>query len=84
MNVTVYNSTGGIVAKKDYYVSDVDPHTAEKFDNIHFFGDQFEHYKITIEMEFESEGKGYEKTFDHKVSNAMQYRWEDTFSQWGG
>jgi hypothetical protein len=84
MNVTIYNSSGGVVAEKDYYISDVDPHTTEKFDNIHFFGDQYEHYKITIEVEFESEGKGYDKTYEHKVSDAMQYRWEDTFSQWGG
>jgi hypothetical protein len=84
MNVTVTNSSGGVVAKKDYYVSDVDPKTSEQFDNIHFFGDQFEPYKITIEVEFESEGKNYGKTYEHKVSEAMQYRWEDTFSQWGG
>ena len=29
MNVTVFNSSGGVVAEKDYYVSDVDPHTTE-------------------------------------------------------
>jgi hypothetical protein len=84
MNVTIFDESGGVVAEKDYYVSDVDPHTQEKFDNIHFFGDQFEHYKITIEVEFESEGKGYDMNHEHKVKEAMQYRWEDTFSQWGG
>jgi hypothetical protein len=84
MNVTVYNSSGGVVAKKDYYVSDIDPHTAAKFDNINFFGDQYEKYKITLEIDFESEGKMYETTFNHQVSDAMQLRWEDSFVEWGG
>ena len=84
MNVTVYNSSGGVVVKKDYYVSDIDPHTAAKFDNINFFGDQYEIYKITLEIDFESEGKMYEKTYNHKVSEAMQLRWEDSFVEWGG
>jgi hypothetical protein len=84
MNVTVFNSSGGVVAEKDYYVSDVDPKTTEKFDNINFFGDQYEKYKITMEIEFESEGKNYDKTFDHTVSEAMQIQWEDSFLEWGG
>jgi hypothetical protein len=84
MNVTVYNSSGGVVAKKDYYSSDIDPKSTEKFDNIHFFGDQYEQYKITLDIDFESEGKNYEKTFNHKVSEAMRLRWEDSFMEWGG
>jgi hypothetical protein len=84
MNVTVYNSSGGVVARKDYYISDIDPHTDATFDNLHFFGDQYEKYKVTMEIDFESDGKGFEKTFDHTVTEAMQINWEDSFVEWGG
>jgi uncharacterized membrane protein YvbJ len=84
MNITVLNSTEGIVAEEDYYVSDIDAHTSQKFNNTHFFGDQYENYEITLNVQFESEGKTYTETYTHKVGESMQIRWEDKFMQWGG
>jgi hypothetical protein len=84
MNVTITNSSDGVVAKGDYYVSDLDAHTTESFDNIYFFGDQFERYTIEIWVRFESSGEDYNETFTHTVDENMLIRYEDSFINWGG
>ncbi len=83
LNVTVVNSTGGIVAKGRYNLSDLDAHSSHSFDNVYFFGDQYEYYHIFITVQFESEGKEYTKIYQHTVKEYMYYRFEDRFSQWG-
>lgn len=84
MNITIFNSSNGVVAEGGYFVPDIDAHTTHSFDNIYFFGDQFEKYTITINVSFESSGKDYEETFHHSVDENMLIRYEDSFMRWGG
>jgi hypothetical protein len=84
MNITVLNSSNYVVAKQDYYLADLGAHSAHSFDNIHFFGDQYEPYHITINIDFESEGGHYTENYEHTVTESIQQRWEDKFSQFGG
>jgi hypothetical protein len=84
MNITVLNSSQGVVARVEHNASSIDSHSTEKFDNIHFFGDQYENYEIVIHIEFESSGKGYSKEYNHGVGKYMRVRWEDTYMKWGG
>lgn len=84
MNITIMNSSGGVVAKGDYFLANLDAHSSHNFDNIYFFGDQYEPYKIMINISFESSGKDYSKTFDHTVEEYIIIRYEDKFMRWGG
>ena len=84
MNITVLNSSDGVVVKGNYNLSDLDAHSSHKFDNIYFFGDQYDKYHITIAISFESSGKVYSKNFSHTVKEYMQVRFEDTYMKWGG
>jgi hypothetical protein len=84
MNITVLNSSQGIVAKGDYYLADLNPHSSHSFDNIYFIGDHYEDYHITIEINFESSGKDISDTYEHNVDEYMFLRFEDGYMQWGG
>jgi hypothetical protein len=84
LNVTVLNSTNGVVARGDHYVSSIAPHWSKSLDNIQFFGDQYEGYKVVIELSFESSGKSYSENYSHRSGNYMMSKWEDTFVKWGG
>ncbi|MEE9150820.1 MAG: hypothetical protein V3U20_03195 [Thermoplasmata archaeon] len=84
MNITILNSSDGVVAKGDYYISDLDAHSSHSFDNIHFFGDQYEPYQIKINISFESSGKDYSESYDHNVKEYIRQRYEDNFMRWGG
>ncbi|UCE36481.1 MAG: hypothetical protein JSW00_13290 [Thermoplasmata archaeon] len=84
MNITVLNSSNEVVANGVHNVSSVDAHSKKSFDNIQFFGDQYEPYKIVIKIEFESGGKGYSEEYRHKVGKYMHSNFEDKFLKWGG
>lgn len=84
MNITVLNSSNGVVAKGDFYLADLEAHSSHSFDNVYFFGDQYEPYHIQIKINFESSGKGYSEVFDHTVKEYMHIRYEDKFMRWGG
>jgi hypothetical protein len=84
MNITILNSSEGVVAKGNYNLSDLDAHSSHNFDNIYFFGDQYEKYRILINIHFESSGKDYSKNFDHTVKDYMLVRFEDSYVKWGG
>jgi hypothetical protein len=84
MNITIMNESSGIVAKENYYLADLDAHSSHGFDNINFYGDQFEAYRISIKIDFESEGGQYSDNYEHTVTGSILQRWEDKFMQWGG
>ncbi|UCE74305.1 MAG: hypothetical protein JSV56_01000 [Methanomassiliicoccales archaeon] len=84
MNITITNSSDILVAKGDYFIADLDAHSSHNLDNIHFFGDQYEPYRITIKVNFEAEGKDYSENYEHTVSESMYINYEDKFMQWGG
>lgn len=84
MNITILNESGGVVARGEHYISSVDAHSEEKFDNIQFYGDQVDPYTINIEIDFESSGRSYSETFRHSSDKYMLMRFEDGISQWGG
>ena len=84
MNITILNSSDVEVAKGDYFLANLDAHSSHNFNNIYFFGDQYESYKIMINISFESSGKDYSKTFDHTVEEYIIIRYEDKFMRWGG
>ncbi len=73
-----------MVLKGNHYLADLDAHSSHNFDNIYFFGDQYENYHITIKLSFESSGKDYSKNFSHTVKEYMLVRFEDTYVKWGG
>jgi hypothetical protein len=83
LNITVYNSTVGVVAKARYNLSDLEAHSSHSFDNVYFFGDQYENYHLVITVQFESEGNAFTEVYHHDVKEYMYYRFEDKFSQWG-
>lgn len=84
INITVLNSSSGTVAEGSYYLPDLAARSSHGFDNIYFFGDQYEPYRITIKVSFESSGEVHTETYDHFVDEYMFSKFEDTFSQWGG
>lgn len=84
LNITVFNSSGGVVAKGDYYLADLDAHSSHRFDNIYFFGDHYEPYRITIAVNFESDGKQYSENFEHNVEEYILQSFEDRVESWGG
>ncbi len=84
LNITIMNSSGGVVARGEHYDASLSAHSSKSFDNIQFFGDQYERYRIVIRVEFESSGKGFNETYTHHVSNAMLIQYEDRYMQWGG
>ncbi len=84
LNITVLDSSSGVVAEAQHYASSIDAHTTRRFDNIQFFGDQYENYEIVIHIEFESSGRGYSKEYSHNVGEYMLSRWDDTYMKWGG
>ena len=83
LNITAYNTMGEVVAKARYNLSDLDAHSSHGFDNVYFFGDQYEDYLIVITVKFESEGNDFAEVYQHQVGEYMYYRFEDKFSQWG-
>ncbi|UCG69406.1 MAG: hypothetical protein JSV09_16820 [Thermoplasmata archaeon] len=84
MNITIFNTSGGVVAEGDYYLADLGAHSVHKFDNINFFGDQYEPYHIIIAVNFESDGKEYSEVFEHNVKEYILQRFEDKVERWGG
>jgi len=84
MNITVLNSSLGMVARGEYNLSDLEAHSSYKFDNIYFYGDQYDKYMILIQINFESDGKDYSKIFDHTVDENMRIKYEDSIFSWGG
>jgi hypothetical protein len=84
LNITVFNSSGGEVAMGDYYLPDLGAHSSNSFENIHFFGDHYEPYRITIAVNFESEGKLYTENFEHNVEEYLLQSFEDRVERWGG
>lgn len=44
---------------------------------VHYFGDQFEPYKIEITVYFKAGGKGYRSTFEHVAKDHMRLAFED-------
>lgn len=84
LNITVLNSTNVMVARGDHYVASIGAHSSKSLDNIQFYGDQYEGYKVVIELSFESKGKSYSENYSHRSGNYMMSTWEDIFVKWGG
>lgn len=72
------------MARGDYNLTDLDAHSSHNFDNVYFFGDQYDKYHINVTIKFESEGKDYSETFHHTADKYMLIRFEDKFMKWGG
>lgn len=84
MNITVLDENERVVAKGNYYLADLDPHSSHSFNNTYFYGDQYATYHIMIKIRFESSGKEYSKNFDHTVKEYIYQIFEDKIMSWGG
>lgn len=84
LNITVTNTSGGVVASGGYYIPDLEARSSQSFDNIHFLGDQYEPYRINVKVHFEAAGSDYTENYNHPVDEYMFSKFEDTFTKWGG
>lgn len=84
MNLTVLDENQDVVARGNYYLADLNPHSSHSFNNTYFYGDQYVDYNLVIKIRFECSGKDYSKSFNHTIKEYIFMRFEDKFMQWGG